>query len=158
MKKSLSTVNANSTLESLFLEVKKSKITTWAIIDILICFLGRNVSRRSIWHIFDVTILDGRGAKSENQHMDDYRGKNLNPPCHPGPKIARSTKKWHQMKKKNFVFTDQNGLKNTYVRGFFFYVPITSPFDQYCGFLTVLLFFSLFPWGVKFFQRHFSPK
>ena len=120
------------TLKSSFLEVKKSIITICAIINISICFLGRNVSHISIWHSFYVTILDGRGGKSENQHMDDYRGKNLNPPGHPGPKMARSTKKWHQIKKKIFFFAEQNRLKNTCVRGFFSYVPIIPPFDQYC--------------------------
>ena len=32
------------------LEVKKSKITIWAIVDIWICFLGRNFTQKSIPH------------------------------------------------------------------------------------------------------------
>ena len=36
------------TLISSVLEVKKSEITIWVIIDILICFLGWNITRKSI--------------------------------------------------------------------------------------------------------------
>ena len=130
------------TLKSSFLEVKKSIITICAIINISICFLGRNVSHISIWHSFHVTILDGWSGKSENQHMDDYRGKNLNPPGHPGPKMARSTKKWHQIKKKNFFSPTKIGLRTHVSVDFFSYVPIIPPFDQYCWFSFVLVIFS----------------
>ena len=83
------------------LEVKKSKITTWAIIDILICFLRQNVTQKSIPHgqkfkkghlsaqigvqsclltvnvSFHVKIIDFRGEKIENHHMGDYRHNDM---------------------------------------------------------------------------------
>ena len=91
------------------LEVKKSKITTWAIIDILICFLRQNVTQKSIPHgytfkkghlsahigvksclltvnvSFHVKIIDFRGDKIENNHMGDYKHIDMfsRTECHP---------------------------------------------------------------------------